>query len=174
MDNQLIEILRTGGVAVIPTDTIYGIVGSALKPETVEKIYKLKKRSKNKPFITLISGLGDLEKFNIFLTQKQKDFLERHWPNPISIVLSGQAFRMPNDQNLLKILQQTGSLVAPSANFEGEKPSETIAEAKGYFGESVSFYIDKGEIKSKPSTIIKLNSDGTVITVREGSYKIVT
>ena len=53
MNNDLIETLKDGGIAVIPTDTIYGIVGSALNPQTVEKIYELRKRAKDKPFIIL-------------------------------------------------------------------------------------------------------------------------
>ena len=182
---DVINILKNGGVVVMPTDTIYGILGSALNEKTVEKVYQLRKRNLDKPFIILISSLNDLNQFNIKLTKKQKEFLEKHWPNPISVILScnsekfqylhrgknSLAFRIPSDQKLLEILKQIGPLVAPSANYEGQKPSETIAEAKKYFGEKVGLYIDGGIIKSKASTLIEFDKKGFKI-LRQGSFKI--
>lgn len=183
MEPQIINLLKKGKIGVIPTDTIYGIVGFALNKKTVEEIYKLRKRSPNKPFIILISSISDLEKFGITLTQKQQEFLSTNWPNPLSVILpvhsekfkylhrgmNSLAFRMPKDHDLLEVLQAVGPLVAPSANIEGEKPSETIDQAKKYFGDKVSFYIDGGKIKSQPSTLISLNDDGTYKSLRPGS-----
>lgn len=171
---KIIQLLRSGKIGVMPTDTIYGIVGSALNPQTVEEIYKLRKRSADKPMIILISSLSDLKKFNVKLTNKQKDFLKKIWPNPISVVLPCQpeqfkylhrgtnslAFRIPKKEMLLKILQKVGPLVAPSANYEGEQPAKTIEDARRYFGEGVGIYIDGGKIKSKPSTIVQLDDLG--------------
>lgn len=186
MNTKIIDQLKSGKVGVIPTDTIYGIVGSALNPEVVEKIYNLRKRSKNKPMIILISQLSDLEKFEINLTETQKELLKKVWPNPVSVVLpcasdnfkylhrgtNTLAFRMPNDDDLLETLKVTEPLVAPSANFEGQKPSQTIDEAKRFFGDEVDFYINGGRIISKPSTLIKLNEDGSTKILREGSFKL--
>lgn len=182
---QISFFLKNSGVVIIPTDTIYGIVGTALNPQVVEKIYKLRKRTPSKPMIILISSLMDLEKFEIKVTDKQKQFLNKNWPNPVSIILpcnSKQfeylhrgtnflAFRMPKDSNLLELLKKVGPLVAPSANFEGEKPSDTIEEAKIYFEDKVDFYLDGGKMESKPSTLIELNEDGIYTVLREGSYK---
>ncbi len=186
MDEKLIEVLKNGRIAVISTDTIYGIVGSALQPDVVERIYKLRKRSEDKPFIILVSSIDNLEKFGVKLSEKQRKFLEKNWPNPLSVVLEvadGKweylhrgtktlAFRMPKDQELLKLLKETGPLVAPSANIEGEKPAETIEEAKNYFGNSVDFYVDRGVIKSEPSTLIELQKDGKWNIIRQGKYQL--
>lgn len=181
----LLKLLKQGKVGVMPTDTIYGIVGLALNPKVVEKIYSLRKRSLNKPFIILISAIADLKKFDVNLTDKQLEFLQKYWPNPVSVVLPCEskkfkylnrgtkslAFRMPKDEEFLKLLNQTGPLVAPSANFEGGKPAETIDEARKYFKDQVSFYIDGGEIKSKPSTLVSINNQGQLTILREGSYQ---
>ncbi|MDP3974269.1 MAG: L-threonylcarbamoyladenylate synthase [Candidatus Daviesbacteria bacterium] len=178
--------LKNGGIWVIPTDTIYGIVGSALNSKTVEGIYQLRKRSLDKPFIILISSIKDLEMFGIKLTQHQRDFLQSHWPNPLSVILpissknfeylhrgtESLAFRMPKDEKLTELLKQTGPLVAPSANFEGRKPSQTLAEAKKYFGNRVDYYHDSGRISAKPSTLIKLEKNGKFKILREGSFKL--
>lgn len=183
---QVIQLLRLGKIGVMPTDTIYGIVGSALNSKVVEEIYKLRKRAKDKPMIILISDLDDLRQFNIKLTDKQKEFLQKNWPSPLSVVLpcsdtrfdylhrgtNSLAFRMPKKEMLLKIIQRAGPLVAPSANIEGEKPSENIGQASKYFGDKVDFYEDGGEIKSKPSTVIKLKSNALFVVLREGSFKL--
>lgn len=185
MDEKLVDILKNGGIAVIPTDTIYGIVGSALNPQTVERIYQLRKRAIDKPMIILISDLNDLNHFNIQLTDEMIEFLKKVWPNPVSVVLpihskefkylhrgtSSLAFRMPKDRKLLELLKMVGPLVAPSANFEGEKPAEAINDAKKYFGNSV-FYKDGGILKFQPSTLIKLNENGSYEILREGAFKI--
>lgn len=184
--NQIVKQLKDGKIGVMPTDTIYGIVGSALNPQTVEEIYALRKRNPLKPMIILISSLDDLKKFDIAITAEEKDFLEKVWPNPVSVVLScpyekfnylhrgkkSLAFRMPKNEMMLKVLEAVGPLVAPSANPEGEKPSQTISETKKYFDEKVVFYVDGGKLKSKPSTVIQLYEDGTQIVLREGSFRV--
>lgn len=176
MDNSVINQLKAGGIGVIPTDTIYGVVGSALNPGTVERIYKLRKRATDKQFIILISKLSDLKKFNVSLIMKQIKFLKKIWPNPVSVVLprgkKSLAFRMPRDKWLINLLKKVGPLVAPSANPAGKKPAETINEAKKYFEERVDFYVDGGKIKSKPSTLIQLNDDCSFNMLRQGNYKV--
>lgn len=171
------EALKEGQVAVIHTDTIYGIVGSALLPDTVERIYKLRKRDLNKPFIILISSVDDLRRFDISVDKKTKEILHELWPGPVSVVLNippprwdylhrgtkSLAFRVPKDKKLLTLLKQTGPLVAPSANPEGEKPAQSISEAKKYFGNQVDHYVDGGKINGKPSTLVKIENNHLVI-----------
>lgn len=83
------------------------------------------------------------------------------------------AFRLPKNKNLLKLLKQTGPLIAPSANPEGLPTPETLNQAIAYFGEQVKFYVDGGTLTSQPSTLIKLEND-QVVVLRQGAYKIIT
>ena len=177
--------IQKGEIAVIPTDTLYGIVGSAFSKKAVEKIYAIKGRDENKPFIVLISSVSDLKKFGIVLSIPQKKFLSRIWPNPVSVILpcsskkfeylhrgtKSLAFRFPKNKKLQDFLKKTGPLVAPSANPQGEKPAETISEAKKYFSEKVLYYVSKGRKKGKPSTIVSLLKEQPII-LRQGSLKI--
>ncbi|MDD5146761.1 MAG: L-threonylcarbamoyladenylate synthase [Candidatus Pacebacteria bacterium] len=181
------EILRLGGVGVLPTDTLYGLVGPALDKKAVLRIYKLKKRSPQKPFIILIAGLNSLESFGAILDSKTRAILRQVWPNPISVILQCPnlpkelfymcpinqtlAFRCPKEKWLHNLLKQTGPLVAPSANSEGAAPAETIAQAKVYFSDQVDFYLDVGTIKGEPSTLIAIR-DGNVIIERQGQVKV--
>lgn len=179
------EILKNGGVGVIPTDTIYGIVGSALNKNTVKKIYSLRKRNLKKPMIILISSIKDLKLFGVKIDLKTKRMLFNIWPNKISVILpcknskysylhrsSGSlAFRFPKNKKLINFLKITGPLVAPSANIDRFKPSESIKEAKRYFDDKINFYIDFGIKRSIPSTIVKIHKK-KVIVLREGAVKL--
>lgn len=179
-------ILLASGIGVFPTDTIYGVIGSALQKETVERIYKLRKREFKKPMIILISSMSDLRLFGIKLNLKQKNILAKLWPGKVSIIFDCKskkfsylhrgtfslALRLPKDKNLVKILKKTGPLVAPSANLAGDKPAETFGEAKKYFENQVDFYVDHGKLQSMHSTLVKIDAFGNIVVLREGAVNI--
>ena len=174
-----IDILATGGVGVMPTDTIYGVVGSALDKKAVKRIYHLRKRDLKKPMIVLIGDIRDLKLFGVRIDQEMRKVLNNVWPGKVSVVLprpSGKfsylhrgtktlAFRLPKSLWLREFLKATGPLVAPSANIAGNTPSKTINEAKKYFADKVDFYADAGRLDAKPSRIIRIE-EGKVIIVR--------
>ncbi len=163
---QVIEILKKGGVGVMPTDTLYGLVGGAFSRKAVKRIYKIKKRDKKKKFIVLISSFKDLKKFNIKIDKNLEIFLKRYWPGKTSIILNDIAFRLPKKKSLIEIIKKTGPLVAPSANREGNKPAENIKQAKKYFKDEVDFYVSDGAIKGKPSNLIRINSKREIEVLR--------
>ena len=168
--NEVIKILKTGGIGVMPTDTIYGLVGSALNRKTVERIYKVRRRNPKKPLIILIGSLADLKLFGIKPNVKMQRILRRVWPGPVSVILSCKskkfaylhrgtktlAFRLPKKKGLLSLLKETGPLVAHSANWEGQPPAKNIREAKKYFGEEIDFYRGKIDLIGRPSKLIKV------------------
>ena len=180
-DENLISILKKGGVAVTPTDTIYGIVGQAQNVATVHRIYNLKKRDPEKPCIILIGDTSALLEFSITLSKEQEKKLLEFWPGPVSIIFDCEdesfsylhrgtktlAFRLPALIDLQNLITKTGSLIAPSANPEGLPPATNTEEARKYFGDSVDLYLDGGKIMSKPSKVIKLHKDGSVNILRE-------
>ncbi|MDQ5969359.1 MAG: L-threonylcarbamoyladenylate synthase [Patescibacteria group bacterium] len=175
--NKVIEILSNGGVGVLLTDTLYGLVGSALDKEAVGRVQKIKNRSDHKPLIVLISSIKDLDLFGVKIESETEKILKTLWPGKVSIILpcknkkfvnisrgSGAiAFRFPNKKSLISILKKTGPLVAPSANPEGFPPAKNITEAKKYFGNNVDFYFGKGVPNTKPSTLIKIDGKEMVV-----------
>ena len=188
-DENLIKVLQEDGVVIMPTDTIYGIVGKAQEEFVVNRIYTIRKRNPTKPCIILIGSMDELEKFSVILTQEQQNKIEEFWftksgvegKRPTSIVLdcldpaleylhrgtNTLAFRLPASQTLRDLLLKTGPLIAPSANLETIPPCETMEDAKKYFGDLVDLYIDGGTIKNKASKLIKLHKDGSVTILRE-------
>jgi L-threonylcarbamoyladenylate synthase len=182
-DKAIISLVK-GGIGVIPTDTLYGLVGSALLETAVERIYRIKGRDYSKPLIVLIRSIEDLVTFHAKF-ETSLDFLARNWPSKLSVILKvtgdefeyihrgthSIAFRIPENVTLQELLFRTGPLVAPSANPQGEKPARTIEEALNYFGDRANFYIDGGVLDAEPSTVVDLSA-GKLRIVREGSFKI--
>ena len=179
-NGELVKFLKENKIVVMPTDTIYGIVGKALDREVVERIYKTRKRSPEKPCIILIGDTGELEKFSVNLVQEQNIVIE-NFSVPTSFILecnneelkylhrgtNALAFRVPVQSELRKLLKETGPLIAPSANTEGASPAIDINEAKNYFGDLVDLYVDGGEVIGQASKVIKLHKDGSITIIRE-------
>ncbi len=167
---EVIDMLTHGSVGVSSTDTIYGVIGSALSEKVVEKIYKIKKRDENKPFIILINSPDDLPAFEINPSENLKNLLDDVWPGPVSVIIpckserfsylhrgkESLAFRIPKPRWLRKLIRETGPLVAPSANKSGNPPAKTLEEAKMYFADEVDFYLDKGLTSENPSVLIEV------------------
>ncbi|HUZ92882.1 MAG TPA: L-threonylcarbamoyladenylate synthase [Candidatus Paceibacterota bacterium] len=186
---RVVGILRSGGIGVLPTDTIYGIMGSALNPKTVRRIYRLRRRNPKKPMIILIGSMSDIRQFGVHLAPATKKILKQAWPGKVSVILgiknresrsrlnylhrgtNALAFRLPKPKWLRDLLQKTGSLVAPSANPEGKPPAKTIREAKKYFGRRADFYINAGRLDSPPSTLIAIEK-GKVKVLRPGAVSL--
>lgn len=177
---NLAESLLKGNLVVMPTDTLYGIVGRAEDQNTVERIYAARKRNPAKPCIILISDMGELAKFGIVTAPAQSKVIST-FTEPTSFILDCRdskweylhrgtktlAFRIPQVEELRKLLKKTGPLIAPSANTEGMPPAKNITEAKKYFGSLVDFYADGGEITGKASKVVRLREDGKVEIIRE-------
>jgi L-threonylcarbamoyladenylate synthase len=183
-DRKIIESIKNDGVGAIPTDTLYGLVGSAFSKKTVARIYRIKKRNSKKPFIILISSIKDLSKFGIELDDFSRNFLQKNWPGPMSVILpclekkfiylhrgtKALAFRCPKKASLLKLIRKTGPLVAPSANPEGLKPAENISEIYKYFGSQIDFYV-RGKVSQTPSTLVEIKNS-KIMVLRRGTGKI--
>ena len=159
--------LADGQIGVVPTDTLYGVVGSALKPAVIDRIYALRQRELDKPLIVLIGSWDDLGRLGVVLTPEVRALTEKVWPGPVSVIVpvvhealsylhrgtNSIAFRMPAKPALRTLLQAVGPLVAPSANLAGEPAATTPDEAHEYFGEDV-FYMDEGRLDNSASVLV--------------------
>ncbi|MGM0438886.1 MAG: L-threonylcarbamoyladenylate synthase [Patescibacteria group bacterium] len=177
LNNEVVECIQSNEIGIIPTDTIYGVVASALSPRIVEKVYTVKERDRKKPMIVLVGAERDItDYFSIDYPKK----LDKVWPAKLSVILPCKkfphihrgnktiAFRVPDKKDLRELLIKTGPIVAPSANPQGREPANNIRQAKKYFGEEVDFYVDQGTKKSKPSTLVNYNK-GEFEILREGA-----
>ncbi len=181
-DIHLVEMLNNGGVAVIPTDTVYGLVAPASDQAAVKRLYMSKKREA-KPGTVIASSTDQL--VNLGIKRRYLKAVEHMWPGEISIVIptgsdlkyidqgkGSMAVRVVADTELIRLLDRTGPLLTTSANLPGNTPANTLAEAQKYFGDKVDVYVDGGDMTGKqPSTIIRIVDDAIEI-LRLGAVKI--
>jgi len=183
MEETVEKLHIDGTIGVIPTDTVYGVVARAQDQQAVQNLYTLKSREK-KPGTLIAASIEQFEEQG--LKGRYLKPVSQYWPGPVSIVIPcadpqlsylhqgkmSLAVRIPDDTNLLKLLQETGPLLTSSANQPGEPPANTIEEARKYFGDEVDFYIDGGDLSAnKPSTIIRIIDD-EIEVLREGAVTI--
>ncbi len=178
MNIELIaRALKNDQVGILPTDTVYGVVGRLFSEKAVQRMYEIKQRSLDKPVGTiLIAGISQLTDL-VDLEMLRRAHV--YWPGPVSVILTvaGLAyahagigslpFRIPDSPSLIELLKQTGPLATSSANIEGQPPATTLAQAREYFGNQPDFYDDGGDLSDrKPSKIIVLRPDGTEEEIR--------
>lgn len=168
---EIIQLLTDGKIGVIRTDTLYGVVARSDSEAAVERVYRLKHRTITKSPIILIGSLDQL--FDHY-DQPTLDRVALLWPGKNSVILPATnapewitrgngsvAYRMPDSRELREFLAQTGPLIAPSANPEGETPAMTVDEAVRYFGDNVDFYVDGGTVTDDaPSKLYRLQDEG--------------
>ena len=186
--DKVVKILKSGGIAILPTDTIYGIHCVALNKKAVERVYEIRKRDPHKPCIILINDIKQIELFGIGLFKKTEKFFQRIWPEKVSIIIpisrrrqaefeflhrgvNSLGFRMPDPPVLREILKQTGPLISTSANFGGGAPAKNIIEAKKYFGKDIDFYLDIGKLDSVPSSLAQIEH-GKLKILRKGEVDL--
>ena len=185
--NEVITELKNGGIAIVPTDTVYGIICSAQNKKAVTKLYKVKQRDAGKPCIILVTNLQQVESFGVVIGQTQKEFLNKYWPGAVSVILPTSskkyeylhrghgsiAFRMigPRSRNLYKIIESIGPVLAPSANPQGMPVATCENKAKRYFGDKVDAYLCGGTRRSLPSTLVDYNKTKPKI-LRQGKVQI--
>ena len=136
------EILKSGGLVAIPTETVYGLAANALSSEAVKSIYVAKGRPSDNPLIVHISNIDELEKLTIEVSEDAKRCMSAFWPGPFTAVLKKSglvpstvsggldtvAVRMPSHKVARAVIKAAGvPLAAPSANLSGS-PSPTTAK----------------------------------------------
>jgi L-threonylcarbamoyladenylate synthase len=171
LDETIISLLKKGGVGVVRTDTLYGLVADAANEAAVESVFDIKGRQDHKSPIVLISNTNQL--FDA-IDDKTTELLKKFWPGKNSVILpsvngpdwitrgnQSVAYRLPADKNVCEFIDKTGPLIAPSANPEGEKPAMAIEEAVSYFGDKVDFYVDGGTVTDDtPSKLLRFGPSG--------------
>lgn len=181
-NNEIAQKLQGGAVGIIPTDTVYGIVCSAHDPVAIRRLYTAKDR-KHKPGTIIAASVDQLVELGI--PHRYLKPVEQYWPNPLSIVVPvgfqheelhlgkmSLALRLPKLESLRALLQETGPLLTSSANLPGQPVATTIQQAKDYFGDTVDFYVDGGDLSDHhASTIIRVVDD-IVEVLREGAVDI--
>lgn len=174
---NLIDTLNRGGIAVVRTDTLYGVVARADIQSAVERVYAVKSRDPAKSCIVLVGDVAQVydnerefrHDIDILGSQPTSFLIESPdapaWLLRENLLL---AYRLPAVEWLRQVLRETGPLIAPSANLEGSPPARTVEQAKEYFGDQIDLYVDGGEVADDipPSRLVRISPDGMIHRLR--------
>ena len=169
---QAAEIIKKGGLVAFPTETVYGLGGDALNPDSSRKIYAAKGRPSDNPLIVHICRFEDIRRIVSRLPESAVRIADAFWPGPLTMILPKSravprettggldtvAVRFPSHPVARKLIEYSGGYIAaPSANASG-RPSPTLAR---YVAEDmdgrIDMIIDGGEVGiGLESTIIDL------------------
>ena len=175
------NIISLGGIAVFPTDTVYGIGCNPYDKKAVKKIYEIKSRDTSKPFPILVYSKEIAETIVSFDEFSEK-IVKQFWPGPLTLILKSTdsklketlnvndkiAIRVPDHKCTLELLKKCNFLVGTSANLSGNElftdPNKGLSDIQNY-----DIFVDGGTITSKAeSTIIEVENDNIKI-IREGA-----
>lgn len=136
------EVIKKGGLVAFPTETVYGLGGDALNPESSKKIYEAKGRPSDNPLIVHIADMDKLEAITKEVPEAVHRLAKAFWPGPLTMIMNKSdlvplqttgglqtvAVRMPSHPVALEFIRNAGGYVAaPSANISG-RPSPTKAK----------------------------------------------
>ena len=171
------EVIRNGGLVIIPTETVYGIACNAQNKYSMERLRRIKARPKDKPFSYIIGNKEDVEGLARDIPAPAYKLMDRFWPGPLTIVLLSKergtaGIRMPDDEIALKVIKMAEvPVVCPSANLSGKPAPLDFAQAIADLDGLADLAIDAGEAKlGKESTVVDL-SRGLLNILREGALK---
>ena len=179
-----IKTMKNGGIILYPTDTIWGLGCDATNEEAVKKIFEIKKREDSKSMLVLTDSAGKVERLVGDVPKIVWDLVEVS-DKPLIIIYPGGKNMAKNliaqDGSVgIRITNETFSkelcaqfrlpIVSTSANISGEPSPSNFSEISEEIIKSVDYvvqYRQNDKTKAKPSSIIKVNSDGTIKIIRE-------
>lgn len=187
MDDDLkkaCEVLRKGGVILYPTDTIWGIGCDATREDAVKRIYEIKRRSDSKSMLVLLDSPDKLNRYIGDLPDIAPDLIECS-DKPLTIIYSGAknlaanliasdgtiGIRITKEEFSKKLCRRFGKpIVSTSANFSGEPAPANFSEINPEIFRLIDYavnYRSDEKQKSNPSSIIRLEENGTIKIIRE-------
>jgi len=171
--------LREGKLAIIPTDTVYGLAAHPGRPEAESRLFEAKGRDREKPIPLLAAGIDDVRAFGACLTSSDEVLAARYWPGPLTLVLPvshseretrTEGFRVPDHPVALAILRAAGGVLrVTSANVSGHPPALTAHGSIDALAPYVDIIVNAGQVSGGiASTVVRI-SNSEAIVLREGA-----
>jgi tRNA threonylcarbamoyl adenosine modification protein (Sua5/YciO/YrdC/YwlC family) len=179
--DQVVELLRNGGVIAYPTDTIYGLGCDIMNKKAIERVYQIKRRPKDKPFSFLCSDLKNISQYAKVSNYAYKT-MRRLLPGPYTFILEGSnavpkmmltkrktaGIRVPDNPICMALIQSLGNpILSTSAGTPDEELFSEPWLIDDHFGKLLDVVIDGGTVPGKPSSVISLIGDEPEV-IREG------
>ncbi len=178
------RVIRAGGVAAVPTDTLYGLAADPFNAAAVKKLFRIKRRPENMPILLLVDSLQRMENLVARTPEGFRSLAARFWPGPLTMILPARpgvpcavtagsgtvAVRLPRSaliRSLVRLARRP--LTGTSANLSGRAGGRSADEADRQLGALLDLLLDAGSAKrALPSTIVDLSGRAPLV-VRSGA-----
>jgi L-threonylcarbamoyladenylate synthase len=161
-------ILRAGGIAGVPTDTVYGLAADPFRAGATDRLFKVKRRPRTFELPVLVADVDQALTLAAAVPVAAARLMERFWPGPLTVVLPRRpdlnadlgsddatiGVRCPNHPVPLALCRAVGPMATTSANRHGEEPLTTALELAQRLGPSVEVVLDCGPCCGSPSTVV--------------------
>ena len=177
--DELVGIMRGGGLVAVPTETVYGLAGNGLDEKAVAEIYEVKGRPEVKPLSLMVHDAASMERYCENVTPQAYTLAKKFWPGPLTIVMKAKpcvpeivraggetvGLRCPDHPMTLELLEKSGvPFAAPSANPSGEPSPKNADSVLKYFDGKIDAVLDGGECG--------IGCESTLIDLSRTPYRI--
>ena len=166
------QLVRSGGMIVYPTETLYGIGADATNPGAVKRVTEAKKRTERKPILVLVDSVEMMSPLVEAVPLAARILIQGYWPGPLTLVFNASdrvpaeltqggktiGIRIPSSRLCLRLLAHLRTpLTSTSANVSGGTPARTVDRIQNELA-GVDLYLDAGELpESLPSTVVDVS-----------------
>lgn len=177
--DELVGIMRGGGLVAVPTETVYGLAGNGLDEKAVAEIYEVKGRPEVKPLSLMVHDAASMERYCESVPPQAYTLAKKFWPGPLTIVMKAKpcvpeivraggetvGLRCPDHPLTLELLEKSGvPFAAPSANPSGEPSPKNADSVLKYFDGKIDAVLDGGECG--------IGCESTLIDLSRTPYRI--
>lgn len=181
--NECVDVLKNGGLAVFPTETVYGIGADAFNEQAIKELYTKKQRPLDKPLLMHISGIEMAEEIAV-LDDNARELIKRFTPGPLTLVVKAKdvlpkvalsggdtvGLRFPSDRTFLSISKKFGKpIAATSANISGFQSAKSVNDLDSVKEIADVIITDGNSELGLESTIVSLVGNRAKI-LRLGSF----
>ncbi|MHC4871233.1 MAG: L-threonylcarbamoyladenylate synthase [Planctomycetota bacterium] len=174
---HIAEVISAGGIAALPTDTVYGLCCRKDDKTALQKISRLKKQPEDKPFQTLISSIADAEELCGDISPLAAKLMRSYWPGALTVITAAkegktEGLRLPADQDICAVIRKAETpLSATSVNIHGREPLNNASDIEKVFGSDIDLIVTNNSSRTeRSSTVVKVEGSELNI-IREGELK---
>ena len=185
--DKAVRIVKSGGIIIFPTDTAYGIGCRVDDKKAIQRLFKIRKRPQDKAVPVLASSIEMLEEYVQEISPEVRSLMEKYWPGGLTLVLNCKkdkipglvrgggstiGIRIPAHQTVRELIKKVGvPILAPSANFSGERTPFKMLDLDPELARLVDFVLPGKCSVHKPSTVVDVTQKPWKI-LRSGAVKI--
>ena len=175
--DEIVGVLKNGGMVAIPTDTVYGLAISSKEERLYSKLKNTKGRPDSKPFPLMVSNLEQLEDL-VELNDVQRYLVKTFMPGPVTFIFRKKegvfpyigntlGIRMADDAWVISLLDRVGAVWLPSANLSGEKTGVSSDEVLLQLTGLIEGVVAGESLNKTSSSVFDISGDG-VVELRKG------